>query len=71
MTGPAMQFTVSIVFQDSLFLQQNTFLEQVIFNLGRIILNNVSKTRGISKHNFMHFWAGDQLLWNKLVPLVF
>lgn len=55
MTGPAMQFTVSIVFQDSLFLQQNTFLEQVIFNLGRIILNNVSRTRGISKHNFMHF----------------
>jgi len=55
MTGPAMQFTVSTVFQDSLFLQQNTFLEQVIFNLGRIILNNASRTHGISKHNFMHF----------------
>lgn len=47
------------------------FLEQVILNLGKIILKNVSRIHGISKHNFMHFWAGDQLWWKKLVPLVF
>lgn len=67
MTGPSIQFKINIIFQDCLFLQQNT----LFFGAGDIQFRKKNFNASRTQTQFHAFLSWGSAAMNKLVPLVF